>query len=72
MNILFHFRQELGTCVVCKPTSIVPTFETSLREARKCSGFNMRGRSRLDIVSIQIIGESLTLSNLIGAKRHTH
>ena len=34
MNILFDFRQELGTCVECKPTSIAPTFETSLREAR--------------------------------------
>ena len=28
MNILFHFRQELGTCVDCKPNSIASTFET--------------------------------------------
>ena len=33
-NILFHFREELGTCVECKPTTTAPTFETSLREAR--------------------------------------
>jgi len=30
MNIIFDFRQELGTCVECKPTSNAPTFETSL------------------------------------------
>ena len=29
-----NFRQELGTCVECEPTSNVPTFETSLQEAR--------------------------------------
>ena len=34
MNILFHFRKELGTCVECKPNSIASTFETPLREAR--------------------------------------
>ena len=34
INILFNFRQELGTCVKYKQTSIAPTFETSLREAR--------------------------------------
>ena len=29
VNIMFYFRQELGTCVECKPTLIAPTFETS-------------------------------------------
>ena len=74
MNILFHFRQELGTCVECKPTSIAPTFETSLREARVgyCSGFNTRGRNRPDIFGLKINGESLTLLNLIGVIRHAH
>ena len=74
MNILFHFRQELGTCAECKPTSIAPRFETSLQEARvgKCSGFNTRGRSRPDIFGIQINGESMALLNLIGVIRHAH
>ena len=26
MNILFHFRQELGTCIVCKPLSVARAF----------------------------------------------
>jgi len=34
VNILFHFRKELDTCVECKPNSISSTLETSLREAR--------------------------------------
>ena len=74
MNILFDFRQELGTCVECKPTSIAPTFESSLREARvgQCSGFNTRGRSRRGIFGLKINGESLTLLNLIGVIRHAH
>ena len=34
VKILFYFRQELlGTCVECKPTSIAPIFDTSLRNA---------------------------------------
>ena len=74
MNILFHFRQELGTCAECKPTSIAPRFETALREARvgKCSGFNTRRRSRPDIFGLKLNGESLTLLNLIGVIPHAH
>ena len=74
MNILFHFRQELGTCAECKPTSIAPRFETALREARVgwCSGFITPGRSRPDIFGLKLNGESLTLLNLIGVIPHAH
>ena len=27
-------KNSFGTCVECDPTSVVPTFETSLQEAR--------------------------------------
>ena len=68
------FPKELGTCEECKPTSIAPTFETSLREARVgyCSGCNTCGRRRPDIFGLNINGESLTLLNLIGVIRHAH
>ena len=73
-NILFHFREELGTCVEFKPTSIAPTFETSLREARVgyCSGFSTRERNRPDIFGVKISGDSLTVLNLIGVIRQAH
>ena len=28
-------KNSFGTCVECDPTSVVPTFETSLQEARQ-------------------------------------
>ena len=34
ISMLCDFRVELGTYVECEPTSIVPTFQTSIHEAR--------------------------------------
>ena len=72
VNIMFYFRQELGTCVECNPTSIAPSFESSLRKVRSAWCFNTRGRSRPAMFGIRINGESLTLLKLIGDIRHTH
>ena len=34
ISMLCDFRVELGTFVECEPTSIVPTFQTSIHEGR--------------------------------------
>ena len=82
-----HFRQELGTCVDCKPTSIVPTRETSLRDKGACSvvvsASNWQadgpGLIRADAAAgliyffkIKIDGQRLTLLNVIGTIRYSH
>ena len=81
--MLCHFRQEWGTCVSCKTTSITPILKKHYERRGWCSGkriqpasrlarFNTRGHSMPDIFIIKINGHRLTLLNIIGAIHHGH
>ena len=72
VNIMFYFRQGLGTCVECKQPQLLLRLKVHYERCGQRGDFNTRGRSRPAIFGIRIYGESLTLLNLIGDIRHAH